>query len=292
MILTVPTHAETARLDRFLRDYLPALPRGGMFAALRKGKIHVNGTAVRDGKVTVRPGDTVEILGFEPGPDSGRSVRMGAEILYEDDLILAVNKPKGFSVHEGDTGEHEITVLAMLESYGRSRGFTPQLVHRLDKYTSGVLIAAKTKRGAVELGLIFKRKDPDEIRKFYTAVVFGFPSGNGTITTPLDGKRAVTSYVTVSGRPWGRTRINLLELEIVTGRTHQIRRHLAERGTPVAGDDMYGSWEFNRLFKREFGYRDYALHCRRIELRHPVTGTMIVIEAPVPREMLRLVEKP
>ncbi len=290
MILTVPRHAETARLDRFLRDYLPALPRGGMFAALRKGKIRLNGAAVHDAKTVVKPGDTVEIVGFEPNPDAVRSVRMEAEILYEDDLILAVNKPKGFPVHEGDTGEHEITVIAMLESYGRTRGFTPQLVHRLDKYTSGVLIAAKTRRGAVELGLIFKRKNPDEIRKFYTAVAFGFPAAHGTITTPLEGKRAVTSYVTVSGRPWGRTRINLLEIEIVTGRTHQIRRHLAERGIPVVGDDMYGSWEFNKLFRREFGYRDYALHCRRIELRHPVTGQMLAIEAPVPRDMLRPVE--
>ncbi len=292
MNITVTEDNYQKRLDLFIRHAVKELPRSGMFSAMRKGRIKVNGKTVKDSGFRLSPGDEVEIVGFKHTEVTAARIipkRMVFPVLFEDEYLLVISKPRGLAVHPGK-GERGSTVLSGLEYYGRAGGFVPFLTHRLDKYTSGVLVVAKSESMARKVGDMFRRKADSELRKFYWTLVFGRAQEEASLSRPLDGKKALTRYKRLSIRTWNGTTISLLDVELVTGRKHQIRRHLAQEGLPVAGDDEYGIWDLNKAFQRDFGVKEYLLHCREIRMRHPHTGAPLILQAEFPKEMNRIFE--
>jgi 23S rRNA pseudouridine955/2504/2580 synthase len=282
-----PEH-EGLRLDRFLRNELPGLPVSALHRLARKKKILVNGRPVDEVRRPLAAGDVVTVKDFTPGPPperDGRPGRADIPVLFEDAVLLVVDKPRGLAVHSGK-GDASRTAIDLLRQ--RAQGYEPYLVHRLDKYTSGVLAVAKNRETAGRLGDAFRREGGRDARKLYLTVVFGAADRTGRIDLPLDRKPALTRYRLLQELVWSGGTLSLLEAEIDTGRTHQIRRHLAAVNLPVAGDDDYGNWELNKRFRAEFRIKHYLLHARELRFKHPATGVPMQFRAPIPREFYAL----
>jgi 23S rRNA pseudouridine955/2504/2580 synthase len=286
--MTVTQENNGQRLDRFLRQELENFPAGAMFRLLRKGKIRVNGAPVKDPKHILKTDDHVEVDGFSEdrqGPRSTAPAQVDIPVLFEDECLLVVDKPRGVSVHSG-AGETQRTVIGILTA--KAKDYTPFLVHRLDKYTSGVLVLAKDREIAGRLGELFRKAGEREVNKRYLAVVFGKAPKAGRIALPLDNQEAFTRYKMLQELPWQTACLSLLDVEISTGRKHQIRRHLAGVNLPVAGDDEYGNWELNKLFYGDYKIREYILHSQELSFRHPVSEEKMSFRAPIPREIYGL----
>lgn len=146
--------------------------------------------------------------------------------------------------------------------YGQEKNFTPHLVHRLDKHTSGILIIAKNTQSARELGDIIAGRS---IKKEYIALCKGQLSKEGKIDIPLENKKALTTFITQKVYKTHLGEFSLLNVNIKTGRKHQIRKHLSLINHPIIGDDVYGDKKLNREFKREYGLKRYFLHCHSME---------------------------
>jgi len=211
-------------------------------------------------------------------------------VLYEDDALLAVDKPSGLAVHRGlDDGDDN--VVARLGRLGFARAVAP--VHRLDRATSGVLVCAKTPAAASALGAAFAT---GEVRKRYIALVRGglkdardvdhpIPRGEGGARVAARTRITPLAEVTIDGSPLRERRYTLVCAEPVTGRFHQIRRHLKHLGHPVIGDANYGKSEHNRFIRSRFGLDRLALHAESIALPHPASGEPLDIHAPLPRDL-------
>jgi 23S rRNA pseudouridine955/2504/2580 synthase len=296
--VTVAVDANEAdlRLDRWFRRRFPYLSHGRLEKLLRTGQVRVDGRRVQS-STRLEPGQKVRVppLGEAPPPStaprpavSERDVRsLQRAVLYKDEDVLAINKPPGLAV-QGGTGldRHLDAMLDVLQFESPER---PRLVHRLDRDTSGILLLARHARAAAELAEAFRRKD---CRKVYWAVVVGVPKpAVGRIELPLsklpgragekvapdeEGKSAITEYRTIDHA--GR-QVSWLELQPLTGRTHQLRVHCAAMGTPILGDRKYGG-RANFLSAQQAARRLH-LHARSIELRRAV-GRAIAITAPPP----------
>lgn len=264
-----------ARLVEFLREALPGWKRSTLEQRVKSGAVSVNGKVVRRNDL-LAAGDVVEVGAREDKPQGGPT---GLTILHEDEWLVAVHKPAGLLSVSTDS-ERERTALAQLkEHYGRP-GRPARLwpVHRLDRETSGVLLFARDR----DIQDIVQARW-DEARKVYLAWVVGAPQPPaGTIDQPLweDASLFVRVGVRESSRE-ARTRYrtletrdghSLLEVELETGRRHQIRAHLAWLGHPIVGDERYGTRA-----------RRMLLHALRLDLPHPTQPTRLTLEAPPPR---------
>ncbi|HCM29032.1 MAG: RNA pseudouridine synthase [Treponema sp. GWB1_62_6] len=195
-------------------------------------------------------------------------------VVYEDEEILVVDKPAGLAVQGG-----ERVSVALIDILERQLSFRPFLVHRLDKDTSGLLIVAKTREAAAEFSRLLVGK---AVRKTYHAVCAGCPAPMlGTIRDPVSvrgaSKEAETSYRVLASAEG----FSLLELDLGTGRMHQIRIHLAGIGSPVLGDDKYGDFSLNKRFRKDLGLRRLLLHARRLSIPSRAGGTLDLV-APYP----------
>jgi len=252
------------RLDRFLRRELSDLKLSSIYKLLRKGNVKVNEKKVKDGSFRLEIGDLVRVA-FSGDPSRLKRLRESRElipheiplkILFEDESIIAVDKPAGISVHPGK-GIQIVTLVEGLMAYGEARGFSPRPVHRLDKHTSGVIVFAKSPESARELSSLFRLRG---MEKGYQTLVKGVPEAKGRLVSEREKHtesltfRIEKSFASVS----------LLWIDLHTGKKHQIRRQLSEAGYPVVGDDVYGDRLFNREFKKETGLRRYFLHCSRL----------------------------
>ncbi len=262
--ITVPPGAGGRRLDGLIKDQYPHVPHGIIFKTIRKKDILVNGQRVSE-NVFVNPGDiiTAYIPDRYTAPEGSGTVDL--DILFEDEHLLIVNKPAGMSVHP-DRKSSRTTLIELAARYvSKNKSETqtnglPALCHRLDHHTGGLVIIAKT---APARDFILQQIKEHRIRKFYRCLVKGTPeppdgqavhyihkNPHLSQVTVLDTQQrhsltAITRYRTIrSGQ-----RISLLEIEIVTGRTHQIRAHMAHLGHPVLGDDKYGDRQLNRLYR-------------------------------------------
>ncbi len=291
------------RLDKLARRLLPEVPLSGVFKLIRTKRIRVNGKRSQV-EYLLQPGDVVHFRVVQPGPEALRRPRPApaklpeVPILFEDDAILVVDKPGGLAVHPG-SGIKGGTLVDWARHYlqvdPEQKDFKPSPAHRLDRETSGVIVVAKKRKAMVGLTEIFTAGTAD---KTYLGLVKGrMPRPVGTIDQPLaehqqtsrsrqergvNMQPAVTHYrVLATGAG-----VSLLECTIETGRTHQIRRHLSAIGHPIVGDSRYGDFPFNRDAAKTWGLKRQFLHARRLELEHPTTGQKMGFDAPLPDELV------
>ena len=285
------------RLDNFLISMLKGVPKSKIYRIVRKGEVRVNKGRV-DAKYRLQEGDIVRIPPVrvaEPQTEAfvPQTLRQSLErdILYEDDVLLVLNKPPGFAVHGGSGLDSAIIEgLRLLRPASRFL----ELVHRLDRDTSGCLLIAKKRSALRKLHELFRGEG---IQKTYLALLAGQWARKKTVVTaPLQknvgkgGDRMVTVNRTGKEAETLFTRIKLLpdatlvEASPKTGRTHQIRVHAAWLGHPIIGDERYGDFEINRGFKKK-GFKRLYLHAYKLEFAHPVTGKHLLITAPMPQQM-------
>ncbi len=298
------------RLDNFLAKILKGVPRTHLYRVIRSGEVRVNkGRADADTRLVL--GDDVRIPPMRVADRSDRPEAPGREftVVHEDEAILCIDKPAGVAVH-GGSGES----YGVIEQLRRARpGVFLELVHRLDKDTSGLLLLAKTRRALVTLQNDLRSHAPERaFGKTYAALVVGaWPDKLKVIDVALrkdlasDGSR----HVRVVGDDDERGRrsitlvrvaarfadFSLLDVTLKTGRTHQIRVHLADAGHAIAGDPKYGDFALNRALARGtqvpgLRFERMFLHARRLRFMHPVTETSIELEAAVPHECTRLLD--
>ncbi len=296
------------RLDKFLRKKLANVPVSHLFKMIRVKKVRVNGKRAQP-EQPLAVGDVVSLRGTEeqlrppsrPGervPPPPPPVDPGElDILLEDDWMMAVNKPSGMAVHTGSgiTGGTLVDyVRAWLGPKAVRNDFAASPAHRLDRETSGVILVAKRRPAMVHFTEVFTH---GRSRKRYLVLVKGkMPRESGVINLPLaehqqtaasKARRGVNMQEALTR--WKLIRQSseaaLLSCVIETGRTHQIRRHLAAIGHPVAGDKKYGDFAFNRDVRARWGLKRLFLHAERIEFPHPEHGGKVVVEAQLPPEL-------
>jgi 23S rRNA pseudouridine955/2504/2580 synthase len=295
------------RLDNFLLKTLKGVPKSHVYRVIRSGEVRVNrGRASADTRLA--EGDLVRVPPVRTATaDPGAAPAPAREfpVLFEDEHLLAVDKPAGVAVHGGSGVS--FGVIEQLRQ-ARPQATFLELVHRLDKETSGVLLLAKRRPALTALQAQFRRHAADApLRKTYLALVAGaWPANRKVIDLPLakrddaaggertvrvttadapDARRAIT-LVRVT-EPLGR--YTLLEVTLKTGRTHQIRVHLAAHGQPIVGDERYGDFALNRAMARGDAvptcrFDRMFLHAARLRLAHPVDGSAIDLAAPLPAE--------
>lgn len=298
----VPPAASRARLDRYLAERYPGQSRSQIQTWIRGGGILVNGIKVKTGYL-LRPGDSISIdVRLAPSEPRPQPENIPLHVLYEDEDLAVIEKPAGLVCHAGAGVRTGTLVNALLYHLGPLQTgdiMRPGIVHRLDKLTSGLMVVAKHVESHRMLARQFKSR---EVHKEYLALVYGHPiPASGTIDLPLgrdtrDRKKisvrsrrrreAVTHYR--KDRDYGP--FSLLQVRIETGRTHQIRVHLAQMGHPVVGDLLYGGHRSRNLADPQVqtavqDLRRNFLHAHRLEFRHPRTGDSIAFDSPLPQEL-------
>ncbi|HVW91888.1 MAG TPA: RluA family pseudouridine synthase [Devosia sp.] len=301
------------RLDGALARGLAVFSRARVKDLIEKGAVSINGTTVTEPKRRLKLGDNIVLIAPEPEDAEPTPEDIPLDILYEDDALIVINKPVGMVVHPAPGSLTGTLVNALLFHCGASlKGIggvkRPGIVHRLDKDTSGVMVAAKTDQAHQSLSEQFAdhgRTGP--LHRAYTAFAWGMTeSARGTVEAPLgrdpnnrlkqavrkDGREAITHYLTEArfgGEGWDITR---LTCELETGRTHQIRVHMAHIGHPLVADPLYASGfatKANRLPHdlKEIvgGLGRQALHAAELGFEHPVTGEEMFFEAPLPDDL-------
>jgi 23S rRNA pseudouridine1911/1915/1917 synthase len=275
------------RLDLYLLDQMPQYSRSRLQSWIKDGLVLVNGSAAR-ASLILRGGESISVSPGELPPVNAAPEDLPLDILYQDDAVIAIDKPADMVVHAG-AGNHSGTLVnrlvhhfAALSKVGGE--LRPGIVHRLDKGTSGVLLVARTDAAHQALAAQFSGRT---VEKTYLALVQGqVAADSGRIFTPIErdpSRRLRMTTKTGKGRPAlteYRVRrrfekFTFLEVRIHTGRTHQIRVHLASIGHPVAGDRLYGGQAAARVF----------LHAWRIVFTSPATGERVTVEAPLPDDL-------
>jgi len=252
-----------SRLDKFLRSTLKNVPLSALYKLIRTGKVFVNGKRAKEPSYKLNIKDVVEIRDedlskYDRKFEELKPVKMKLDVLYEDDMVLALNKPSGVSVHPGRNMKKP-SLIEGIKYYGEKSGFEPFLVHRLDKETSGVLIVAKSRNMARELGELVSSRN---VEKNYIALVFGRVQGQRVrIDTQIDGQEAVSIIMPARVYKTSVGYITLVKVKIETGRKHQIRKHLAAKGFPVVCDNDHGDFRLNREFAKRYGLKRHFLHC-------------------------------
>lgn len=282
------------RLDNFLAKILKGVPKSHLYRIIRTGQVRVNG-ARRGAHSRVASGDRIRIPPVRrAGPRRApRPFEDPLPVLYEDEHVVAYDKPAGLAVHGGSGVSAGLIERVRSGESREGRAAEMQLVHRLDRDTSGIVMVAKRRPFLRELHALFRE---GKVGKRYVALVRGqWLPEHGTLDAPLakwrrrgdervvavdpGGQEAVTTTRLLA--QWGP--VGKIEVGLLTGRTHQIRVHLSHAGLPVVGDDKYGDFRHNREV-RALGCDRLMLHAHRVSFTHPVTGERTVIKAPLPGE--------
>lgn len=324
--LLVEADGEGKRLDQWLAAILaPDFSRSRIQALIRAGAVQLDGSPVTELKRKVAAGERFVMTLPEPEAAEPEGEAIPLDILYEDAALIVINKPAGLVVHPGPGNWSGTLVNALIHHCGDTLSGIggvrrPGIVHRLDRETSGVMVAAKTDLAHRVLANAFADHGRDGmLERAYVALVWGAPQrASGTVDAPLgrsthdrtlrsvvsptrpDAREAITHYTVLArygpGKPEERI-ASLVECRLATGRTHQIRVHMAHIGHPLVGDPAYGRayrTKANRLpsdlaaqvrtFPRQ------ALHAKLLAFRHPETEEILRFEAPVPRDLAELIE--
>ena len=303
--VTVDEGSEGQRLDNFLIKLLKGVPKTHVYRVIRSGEVRVNkGRAHADTRLNL--GDEVRVPPVRVADRSDEPPAPPREfpVVFEDDHLLVIDKPAGVAVHGGSG-----VSFGVIEQLRQARPVAKflELIHRLDKETSGLLMIAKRRSALLALQEQFRQR---ETGKTYAALVLGaWPVSKKVIDTPLhkfltaegerrvkavsesneDGRRSITLVKTVSVFD----QFSLLDVTIKTGRTHQIRVHLLSEGHAIAGDEKYGDEAINHALTKGTAvagvkFKRMFLHARRLRFEHPATAEVIELQAPLPPECLQL----
>ena len=291
------------RLDNFLIRTLKGVPKSRIYRLLRKGEVRVNKGRVK-AESRLQAGDVVRLPPIRVAetpkaavPGQKLQQLLNDSILFEDEGLLVINKPSGVAVHGGSG-----LSMGVIEAF---RAMRPEekfleLVHRLDRDTSGCLVLARKRAVLKEMHAAIQG---GQMEKRYLALVRGdWPKGKSTVNAPLrknelssgervvrvdaEGKPSVTHFKVLSRFK----KATLMEVLLETGRTHQIRVHCQSAGHPLAGDIKYGDEVFDRQMK-ELGLRRLFLHASYLRFRHPLSGDWVELEAPLPSDLAAVVER-
>ena len=296
--LDLTADREGERLDAFLARSVPDLTRSAAQRLLERGAVTLRGRAAKKNDKT-RLGDSLTVCLPEPQPVDLVPQNIPLDVIYEDDDVIVVNKPVGLVVHPAPGHPDGTLVNALLYHCGTSLSgingeLRPGIVHRIDRDTSGLIVAAKNDRA--HLALAAQLQDHSLARVYEAVAVGGFREDSGTVDAPIgrhpvdrkkmavdrkNGREAVTHWSVLARYP-GYTHV---ECRLETGRTHQIRVHLASIGHPLLGDTVYGS-------KKPWpGLAGQCLHARRLRFVHPSTGEPLELECPLPDWFRDVLEK-
>ncbi len=306
-LVRVPDDRDGQRLDNFLLLQLKGAPRSLVYKIVRSGQVRVNGkrakadTRLAGGDEVRIPPVRLEAPGESRAPPRGMLERLAASVVFEDKAILAINKPSGIATHGGSG-----ISFGVIEALRALRPGEPlELVHRLDRDTSGVLVLAKKRSALLELQALMRAGEDDEgPGKRYLALLVGrVPNGTLTVDAPLQkavlqgGERMVrvdpagkasTSHFKLLERRGGHS---FCEIRIETGRTHQIRVHAAHLGHPVAGDEKYGERDANKRLAEQAGLKRLFLHAASIEFALEKGAKPYLINAPLGDDLAAVLDR-
>jgi 23S rRNA pseudouridine955/2504/2580 synthase len=294
--LEVGEESASQRIDNFLLRRLKGVPKSHVYRVLRSGEVRVNSGRVKP-EYRLQIGDKVRVPPVRIADSQPKIPRpLDLKVVYEDPCLLVIDKPSGVAVHGGSG-----VSFGVIESLraARPQAKVLELAHRLDRDTSGLLIVAKKRSALLELHRMLRE---GEIEKIYVAVVKGSPGrkefeireslhkhvtagGERRVSVKEGGMPALTR-VKVLKKGKG---VSLVELRLMTGRTHQIRVHLAHAGHPVLGDDKYGDFELNRALAKQ-GVKRLFLHARRLAFRHPIEKRPMELESSLPADIQAFLE--
>ncbi len=297
-LFVVKKEDEGNRVDSYLSLKNEDISRVAIQRLIEEKKILVNGKKTKS-SYKVQEGDKITLEQEKPKEITLEAQDIPIEIIYEDDNIIVVNKPKGLVVHPANGNPDGTLVNAIMaickdSLSGIGGKIRPGIVHRLDKDTSGILIVAKNDKAHINLSEQIKEH---EVQKIYIALVRGIIKENeATINMPIGrstsdrkkmavtnkGKEAITHFKVLKRYP--EHNVTLIEIKIETGRTHQIRVHLAWIGYPVIGDEVYSSG------KNEWGIKGQALHAKSLKFKHPITEKEMFLEAKLPNYFEKVLE--
>ena len=288
--------AEDQRIDNFLLKYLKGVPKSHVYRILRSGEVRVNSKRI-GAEYRLAVGDKVRIPPIRVAETVPRQIRipsgqrLAERILFEDEALLIIDKPAGLAVH-GGSGVSQGAIEQLRAEFPAARFL--ELAHRLDRETSGVLLLAKKRSALTALHAMLRDGGMD--KRYLTLVA-------GEWTNPRQAvKLSLTKYLTAEGErrvsvdQEGQVahtvftlverlhQFSLLEAELKTGRTHQIRVHLSHLGFPIAGDDKYGDFTLNKALGKQ-GIKRMFLHAHRVAFAHPLTGEQMIVNAPLPAEL-------
>jgi len=298
MTLQLTADREGERVDAFLGRAVPGLTRSAAQKLLERGGVTLNGKPARKNDKTA-PGDTLTVEMPDPEPVDIRPQDIPLDVVYEDEDLIVVNKPVGLVVHPAPGHPDGTLVNALLYHCGSSLSgingeLRPGIVHRIDRDTSGLIVVAKNDRA--HLALAAQLQDHSLARTYEAVVVGGLREDAGTVDAPIgrhpvdrkrmavdrkNGRPAVTHWTVLARYP-GYTHV---QCRLETGRTHQIRVHMASIGHPLLGDTVYGSrkpWP---------GLAGQCLHARRLRFIHPATGQPVELECPRPDWFEKVLEQ-
>jgi 23S rRNA pseudouridine955/2504/2580 synthase len=297
-LVNVTEANEDQRLDNFLIALCKGVPKSRLYKAVRSGEVRVNRSRAQvDQRLSI--GDVVRVPPMREAEPSAARYAPPHEfpIVFEDDALLVIDKPAGVAVHGGSGVSHG--VIEQLRA-ARPGALFLELVHRLDRDTSGLLMIAKQRKALVRLHAMLREGGGD---KHYLALVQGnvlndrqhlkqslakWTTQSGERRVKVDSEGQVAHTVVTCLKRFGE--YSLVDAELKTGRTHQIRVHLAHAGHPIVGDDKYGQDETQALFKSKWGFDRMFLHAARLSLTHPLTGEKLALEAALPNICERLLK--
>lgn len=303
-IVEVPADREGQRLDNFLAGQLKGAPKSLIYKIVRSGQVRVNGSRARP-ETRLQGGDLVRVppvrlgeQGDKAPPPRGMLEALAGSIVFEDARILAINKPSGIASHGGSG-----VSFGVIEGLRALRPGQPlELVHRLDRDTSGLMVLAKKRSALAELQALM-RKDGGMSKRYLALLVGRMPDGTMSVDAPLhiglrqggerhvqvraDGKPSL-SHFRVLERRGGHS---YCEVRIETGRTHQIRVHAAHIGHPVAGDGKYGDQEANRRLRERAGLKRLFLHAASLEFALDGGRTPYLLDAPLAPELAAVLDR-
>ena len=297
IFLTATPEEKGRRLDQFLAEQLEELTRSAAQRLAEEEHVLLNGKPLKK-NYKMTGCETLEVHLPDPEPIDAVPQNIPLDIAYEDEDLLVINKPKGMVVHPAPGNPDGTVVNAVLYHCGESLSgiggaFRPGIVHRIDKYTSGLLIIAKNDRA--HLYLSEQLKDHTLARTYEAVVIGGLKEDRGTVNAPIgrspkdrkkmaiipDGRHAVTHYEVIARYP-GYTHIRC---KLETGRTHQIRVHMASLGHPIVGDEVYGP------SKSKFDLQGQCLHARELTFLHPADGQLRLVKSDLPEYFTDLLHK-
>jgi 23S rRNA pseudouridine955/2504/2580 synthase len=286
--LEVGEDAAGQRIDNFLLRILKGVPKSHVYRVLRSGEVRVNSGRIKP-EYRLKPGDRIRVPPIRTSPKKPAVLRtLALPVAYEDEALIIIDKPTGVAVHGGSGVSHGVIESLRAE---RPQAKFLELAHRLDRDTSGLLIVAKKRTALVELHRMLRE---GEVEKIYLAVAKGIPpqshfevreslhkyvtsQGERRVAVREDGKAAVTKVRLIKA---GEA-LSLLEVRLLTGRTHQIRVHLAHAGHPILGDGKYGEFPLNHELKA----KRLMLHASSLSFSHPISGAALAFKSPLPVEI-------